>query len=535
MLEAMVADSQQEVGGIGLLGMEERKQLLAEWNATEAEYPEDKCIHELFEEQVRRTPGAIALVYEEQTLSYEELNQQANQLRRYLIDLGVKPDERVAICVERGVEMVVGLLGILKAGGAYVPLDPGYPDKRLAYMLEDTQAAFVLTQAKLEEKLTGLLPVATRLIALDRQWDEISERVAELKAQNVELRQDVKPHHLAYVIYTSGSTGLSKGVMVEHQSVVNLFFGLKNSVYSADKTDGFRVSVNGPLTFDTSVKQVIQLLAGHVLHIVPEPVRRDTEALLRFVYERKIEVFDCTPSQLRLLLEAGLAQERSDGSKWGESLQCVLVGGEPIDESMWTVLAESGIRFFNVYGPTECTVDATIGAVGREDEMPHIGRPIANTRIYLLDGKQRPVPLGAVGEIYIGGAGVARGYLNRPELTAERFLGDPFTRAGEGRMYRTGDLGRYLGDGNIEFLGRNDHQVKIRGFRIELGEIEARLAEHEGCGKRWWWRERMEKGRSVWWRMWCRCRRKAKREERECGSRAKRSTGRIWLESCVRI
>jgi amino acid adenylation domain-containing protein len=459
-----------------VLPAEERRLLLETWNATEAKYPEDLCIHELFEEQVEKTPGATAVEYGEQSLSYAELNQHANQLGHYLIGLGVKPEERVAICVERGVGMVVALLGILKAGGAYVPLDPGYPDKRLAYMLEDTQAAFVLTEAKLEEKLTGLLPVATRLITLDRQWDEISERVAELKTQNVKLR--LNSHHLAYVIYTSGSTGLSKGVMVEHRSVVNLFFGLKNSIYSADKTD-VRVSVNGPLTFDTSVKQVIQLLAGHVLDIVPESVRHDTEALLRFIHERKIEVFDCTPSQLRLLLEAGLARERSDGSKWGESLQCVLVGGEHIDESMWTMLAESGIRFFNVYGPTECTVDATIGAVGREDKVPHIGRPIANTKIYLLDEKQRPVPLGAVGEIYIGGAGVARGYLKRPERTAERFLRDPFTTAGDGRMYRTGDLARYLPDGRIEFLGRNDHQVKIRGFRIELGEIEARLAEHE--------------------------------------------------------
>ena len=479
MLEAMVADSQQELAGIDLLEEAERKLLLEEWNATEAEYAEDRCIHELFEEQVRRTPAALAVVYEEQSLSYEELNRQANQLARYLIDMGVKPEDRIAICVERGVGMVVGLLGILKAGGAYVPLDPAYPEKRLAYILEDTQAAFVLTQEKLEEKLTGLLPVAARLITLDRQWDEIRERVAALGTQNVELRQDINPHRLAYVIYTSGSTGLSKGVMVEHRSVVNLFFGLKNSIYSADKTDGFRVSVNGPLTFDTSVKQIIQLLAGHVLHIVPQSVRRDPEALLRFVHERKIEVFDCTPSQLRLLLEAGLAQERSDDSKWCESLQWVLVGGEHIDQSMWTMLARSGIQFFNVYGPTECTVDATIGAVGRGDEVPHIGRPIANTKIYLLDGKQRPVPLGAVGEIYIGGAGVARGYLNRPELTAQRFLRDPFTKAGKGRMYRTGDLGRYLADGNIEFLGRNDEQVKIRGFRIELGEIEARLAEHE--------------------------------------------------------
>jgi amino acid adenylation domain-containing protein len=479
MLKGMVAEQKQEVYEIDLLSAEERRLLLESWNATEAEYPKHLCIHQLFEEQVRRSPEAIAVVYEEQRLSYEELNQQANQLAHHLIGLGVKPDDRVAICVERGVGMVVGLLAILKAGGAYVPLDPGYPDKRLAYMLEDTQTGIVLTQAKLEEKLTGLLPVATRLIALDRQWDEISESVAELKTQNVELRQEVKPHHLAYVIYTSGSTGLSKGVMVEHQSVVNLFFALKNIVYSADNANGFRVSMNGPLTFDTSVKQVIQLLAGHALDIVPESVRHDTEALLRFIHERKIQIFDCTPSQLRLLLEAGLAREKSNGLKWGESLRCVLVGGEPIDESMWTMLAESGIRFCNVYGPTECTVDATIGVVGRKDEAPHIGRPIANTKIYLLDEKRRPVPLGAVGEIYIGGAGVARGYLNRPELTEEQFVQDPFTNAADGRMYRTGDLGRYLPDGRIEFLGRNDQQVKIRGFRIELGEIEARLVEHE--------------------------------------------------------
>jgi non-ribosomal peptide synthetase component F len=249
LLLQMTADDDLVIDDLELLAEGERRQLLYDWNNTQAEFLHRQCIHELFEAQVEKTPDATAVVFEEDSLSYGELNHRANQLAHYLRKLGVKPETRVAICLERSLEMVVALFAVLKAGGAYVPLDPSHPQERLHYMLEDTQAAFVLTQANLEEKLTGLLPAATRLIALDCQWDEISESVAELKTQNIELRRDVNPHHLAYVIYTSGSTGLSKGVMVEHQSVVNLFFGLKNSIYRADKTDGFRVSVNGPLIF----------------------------------------------------------------------------------------------------------------------------------------------------------------------------------------------------------------------------------------------------------------------------------------------
>jgi amino acid adenylation domain-containing protein len=287
------------------------------------------------------------------------------------------------------------------------------------------------------------------------------------------------PEHLAYIIYTSGSTGLSKGVMVKHQSVMNLFFALKNSVYSTHQAGSLRVSVNGSMAFDTSVKQIIQLLGGHALDIVPEAVRRDGKALLQFVRDRNIEVFDCTPSQLHILLEAGLIHTNSNSrvENTGGSLKLVLVGGESIDNSMWERLAGSHIRFFNVYGPTECTVDASVCAV-RPGIEPSIGGPIANTALYVLDGNLNPVPAGVAGELYIGGHGVARGYWNDPESTAQKFVADPFSSAPGARLYRTGDRVRRLSNGYLAFSGRTDDQVKVRGYRIELGEIEVRLAEH---------------------------------------------------------
>ncbi|MBZ5509492.1 MAG: amino acid adenylation domain-containing protein, partial [Acidobacteriia bacterium] len=455
---------------------EERRRISVDQNGAGADHPRDKCLHQLFTEQVALNSGKTAVVCGDEQLTYQQVHERSQKLALYLQSLGVKPDSVVGLCVERSLDMVVGVLGILQAGGAYVPMDPDYPAERLAYMLQDSQATIVLTQKHLQRKLSALKPADTQVISVDEQWTEIGDRVAELKARKVELQQSVKPHHLAYVIYTSGSTGLPKGVMVEHRSVVNLFFGLKNSVYRGCKTGGLRVSVNGPLTFDTSVKQIIQLLAGHVLDIVPEPVRRDSEALLRFVRDRKIEVFDCTPSQLRLLLEAGLVRETANGSMRRESLQLVLVGGEAIDKTMWTTLAGSGIRFFNVYGPTECTVDATVCAILPEHAPQSIGRPITNTQVYILDEHNHPQPVGVPGELHIAGDGLARGYLNRPELTREKFVANPFTPGT--RMYKTGDLAQWLEDGNIQYLGRIDTQVKIRGFRIELGEIEACLNQH---------------------------------------------------------
>src|SRR6266498_2231039 len=469
MLRAMVVNVEQPVVEINLLPPEERRLLLEEWNATEAEYASQLCIHELFEEQVRKSPDAVAVVCGDESLSYAGLNEQANQLAHYLIGLGVKPDDRVGICVERSLGMVVGLLGILKSGGAYVPLDPAYPTERLRQVLADAAPKILLSDAAGREALGEESYSWLTVVELDSDpavWE--GEPVTDPDPQQLGLRSD----NLAYVIYTSGSTGIPKGVMVEHRSVTNFHLAMMQTIYEPDSSQ-LHIGWNAPFSFDMSIKGFAQLLSGHCLVMIPQQVRATGEALLVFLQREAIDAFDTTPSQLKSMIAEGFLEQNTHNS-------CsVLIGGEAVDTTMWLQLKNSGsIKFYNMYGPTECTVDATIGAVIDQDEIPHIGHAVANTRIYLLDEYGEPVPLGAVGELYVGGAGVARGYLKRPELTAERFLADGFSPEGGARMYKTGDLARYLPDGNIEFLGRNDNQVKIRGFRIELGEIEARLGEH---------------------------------------------------------
>ncbi len=462
-LQGIVTDSTQAIAYIPLLSEQDLHKLLFEWNETESEYPKDKCIHQLFEEQVERTPDNVAVVFEDQQLTYWELNARANQLAHYLQKLGVGPEVLVGICLERSLEMIVGLLAIVKAGGAYVPLDLAYPLERLACILSDANVAVLLTQ----EKLLAKLPEnRTRVVCFDRDWGEILQKSEE------NLVCDVKGNNLAYVIYTSGSTGLPKGVMIEHSSVLNLAKGLHKAIYAAHEEGQLRVSLNGPLAFDTSVKQVIQLLYGHTLEIVPESLRFDGSALLSYLQRRRIDLFDCTPSQLGLLIAAGLLDSNI-------APQQILVGGEPINESTWqTLIAAKNIHFYNVYGPTECTVDATLCDLRVSEVKPVIGKPIANTQIYILNSQLQPVPIGVPGELHIGGAGLARGYLNRPDLTTEKFIPNPFSDEPNAKLYKTGDLVRYLPDGNIEFLGRIDNQVKIRGFRIELCEVEAVLGQH---------------------------------------------------------
>jgi amino acid adenylation domain-containing protein len=472
LLRAMVAGEAQLVERLPLLSEEERRRVLEEFNGTAADYPRERCVHELFEAQAEKDPRAPAVVYQEKEYSYGELNRRANQLAHYLRGMGVGAETRVALCCERSLEMIVGVLGVWKAGGAYVPLDCHHPGERLGYLLEDAGAEVVLT----EESVRAALPAGSaRVVSLDGDWRRIA-RESEHNPGKL-----TGPQNLAYVIYTSGSTGQPKGVMVEHGSVVNLFFALRDRVYGGVESGGLRVAVNGPVTFDTSVKQIVQLLAGHALDIVPEEVRRDGEALLRYVRERGIEALDCTPSQLRLLLEAGLVEEKQEKrgeQQGGKNPRLVLVGGEAIEEDLWKRVSESEIRFFNVYGPTECTVDAAVCAIRGESAAQTIGRPIANTQIYILDQHNQPQPVGVAGELHIAGEGVARGYLNRGEQTEQKFVANPF--AAGGRMYKTGDRARWLEDGSIQYLGRMDTQVKVRGYRIELGEIEARLNQHPG-------------------------------------------------------
>ncbi|MDB9515934.1 amino acid adenylation domain-containing protein [Roseofilum reptotaenium CS-1145] len=462
LLESIVANPQQQVEKLPLLPENEGHQILVQWNDTTTDYPQDKCIHQLFEEQVERTPDAVVVIFENDQLTYRELNGKANQLAHYLQSLGVEPEVLIGICVERSIEMIIGLLGILKAGGAYVPIDPNYPSDRLAYILEDSKARVLLTQEHLVNRFSGY---KTNVVCFEKNWDTSS---GEKNIQNGQ----VNSANLAYVIYTSGSTGKPKAVTIEHRAALNLSVGLQHAIYAIQLPRQCRVSVNAPLIFDASVQQLIRLLHGDTLYIIPKTIRLNGEVLLSYLQKQQIDVFDCTPSQLTLIIEKWFSRE--------ETLpEIVLVGGEAIDELIWQALAKAKhTRFYNVYGLTECTVDTTVASCYQNSVKPVIGHPIANTQIYILDHHLQPVPIGVSGELHIGGAGLARGYLNRPELTEQKFIPNPFSNEPGSRLYKTGDLARYLPDGNIEYIGRIDNQVKIRGFRIELGEIEAVLTQH---------------------------------------------------------
>ncbi len=453
LLDALEQDPEAPLSGLSILPAAERERLLVGFNDTALEYPQAQTIHGLFEAQVASTPDALAVVHEDRKLSYRELNEQANRLAHALRKQGVQPDSRVGICVERGSEMVVGLLAILKAGGAYVPLDPAYPAERIAYMLQDSAPAVVLAQDATRDLLAG---VSVPVINLDQgTWQDES-------VQNPQV-PGLTSAHLAYLIYTSGSTGLPKGVMIEHRNTVNFLTWAHTAFDNAalDKTL-FSTSLN----FDLAVYECFApLTSGGSIEVVKNVLELQHG-------EHDIGLINTVPSALKALLEV-------DGLPG--SVHTVNVAGEALKRSLVESLFEkTGVqRLCNLYGPSETTTYSSWVAMDREDGFaPHIGKPVGNTQFYLLDEQQQPVPLGVPGEIYIGGAGVARGYLNRDDLTAERFLPDPFSQDQTARMYRTGDLGRYLADGNIEYLGRNDDQVKIRGFRIELGEIDARLAKH---------------------------------------------------------
>ncbi|HEX2093993.1 MAG TPA: amino acid adenylation domain-containing protein, partial [Longimicrobiaceae bacterium] len=422
----------------------------------------DLVVHRVFEEQVQRTPDRTAVVYLERSLTFRELDERANRLAHLLRDLGVGTEARVGLCLERSVDTLVGLFAILKAGGVHVPLDPMYPVERVAYMAREAGVEVFVTQASVRGR--GLLP-AGRTVCVDAD----RERIDAMPATGPDAA--VLPENAAYVIYTSGSTGRPKGVVVQHGSAINLVEALDGAVYRG--REGLRVSLNAPLVFDGSVKQWIQLLRGHTLHIVPEADRMSPERLLARVRSAELDVLDCTPTQLKGLLAAGLG----DGPHHVPGM--ILSGGEALDAVTWARLATlPGTQVFNVYGPTEFTVDATAGCVQEHPGWPVIGRPIPDTRVYLLDDGLRPVPFGVAGEICLAGPRVARGYLGDPAKTADRFVPDPFGGALGARMYRTGDLARFGPDGEIEYLGRDDDQVKVRGVRIELGEIESLLREH---------------------------------------------------------
>ena len=440
-------------------------------NGARVEFPRDKCVHQLIAEQVQRTPDATAVVFENDRLTYRELNARADDLAGALQQLGIGPDVPVGVCLERSLEMVVGLLGILKAGGCYVPLDPTYPKERLAFMLADAQPPVLLTQTSLRDELKSKFP-NLKLFCVDDPADHAS-RITHHEPPTTHQTSA----NLAYIIYTSGSTGQPKGVMITHRNLANLFAGMDRVLGVAP---GVWLAVTS-ISFDISVLELFWTLArGFTVVIHSEGSRTglqtngiEQESIFDQILRHGVTHFQCTPS-----LAGNLIRTPGTPEALGR-LRLFLVGGEALPASLAAQLRQilHG-ELLNMYGPTETTVWSATHRVREVNGPVPIGRPVANTDIYILDERREPVAAGEPGELFIGGEGVARGYLNRPELTAEKFLADPFSRDAPGRLYRTGDIGCRRADGALEFLGRADHQVKLHGHRIELGEIESVLRQH---------------------------------------------------------
>jgi len=461
--EFLATHPNEAIARVNVFTEGDTRRLLAEWNETDHPSVPTGCIPEFFEQQAARTPNEIAVDFRLEKITFRELSDRTSSLAKRLRNLGVGPDVPVCLFVEPSVEMIVGLLSILKASGAYVPLEIAYPVKeRIEHIVRETRAPVIVARKKLQTYLDGL---PARIVYLDEPVLENNDALQRPTTTAI-------PENIAYIIYTSGSTGRPKGVMVQHRSVINLWYALQREVYS-QKTGHLRVSVNAPISFDAAVKQIVTLLGGHTLCVIPEDVRTNPHAFIEYIREHRIDVLDCTPSHLSTLLEAGL----EDGQAGVPSL--ALIGGEAIDEQLWLKLASSRTTFYNVYGPTECTVDSTAIRVST-DSAVSIGRPLSNVKSYVLNEKMEMVSPGVPGELCIAGRGVARGYWGAPTLTAERFVPNPFAAVPGARLYLTGDLVRYLPDGSLEYRGRIDHQVKVRGFRVELGEIAAALAEHSG-------------------------------------------------------
>jgi amino acid adenylation domain-containing protein/FkbM family methyltransferase len=458
LLNGMLADDDAPISKLPILSDAERQTLIFDWNQTHAEYPA-VCIQHLFEAQVERTPHATAVVMDDERLTYQQLNEQANQLAYHLRAFGVGPDTLVGICLERSLDMIVGLLGILKAGGAYLPLDPTYPRERLAFMLQDSGISILITHFHLQ----ALLPESTvQYLCLDRE----RTRIGAYECGN--LHTATHPENLAYTIYTSGSTGQPKGVQITHRNVVNLLCSMQREPGCHEKDVLLSVTT---LSFDIAgVELYLPLISGAQVVLVQREVTLDGKALLETLKRHRVTIMQATPVTWRLLLDAG----------WqGQTGLKVLCGGEAMPPDLAAELFKRAKEVWNLYGPTETTIYSTIHRI-QETNPPivAIGRPIANTQIYLLDKHLQPVPMGVPGELCIAGDGVARGYSNRAQLSAEKFISNPFDSRPGVYLYKTGDLARFRQDGTIDFLGRLDQQIKLRGFRIEPGEIEAILQQH---------------------------------------------------------
>src|SRR5580700_4028496 len=450
----------QVIGQLDVLTAEERQRIVEEWNATFHEVPK-ATLPSLFEEQAHKSPKAVAVVSGEERVTYEELNERANRLAHLLIDRGIGPEDVVALAMPRSIEMIVGLLGILKAGAAYLPLDSEFPLERLRFMLNDAGPAFMVTVKEVASKLPE---GAYESIFLDdtRTVSKLAEYPAADPSDSNRTRP-LRPENPAYVMYTSGSTGTPKGVIVTHVGIPSL---AGTRVERLCLTRASRVLQFAPLGFDVSVVELVMALTTGAALVLISEEQRSGSALREAILSNQVTHAMLPPALLPMLEENG-----------DLPLDCLVVGGQAYSADL-VIRWSRGRRLINAYGPTETTVCATMSAPLSGNELPPIGRPIWNTRVYVLDGALRPVPVGVTGELYIAGAGLARGYLKRAELTAERFVADPWGAAGT-RMYRTGDLVRWRADGNLQFVGRVDYQVKIRGFRVELGEIEAALRSDE--------------------------------------------------------
>ncbi|RUT04337.1 hypothetical protein DSM106972_045650 [Dulcicalothrix desertica PCC 7102] len=463
LLLSMIVNQQQHLEDLPLLTEAECHQQLVEWNSTKVDYPQ-VCIHQLFQAQVEKTPDKVAVVFEQEQLTYRELNARANQLAHYLQALGVGAEVLVGICIERSLDMIVALLGILKAGGVYVPLDPAYPHARLAFMLEDAQVSVLLTQQNL---LANLPKHQAKLVCLDTEWEKI---VQENTCNPIHC---TTTENLAYVIYTSGSTGKPKGVQIPHGAVVNFLTSMRQTPGITQEDTLLSVTT---LSFDIAALELyLPLIVGARLVIVSREDTIDGTKLLKKLTSSSVTVMQATPATWRMLLAAGW----QTGGQLNRQLK-ILCGGEALDSCLAQQLLERSSEVWNLYGPTETTIWSVVQKVSQklEEGVISIGRPIANTQLYILDQHHQLVPVGVMGELHIGGAGVARGYLNQPELTAQKFIPHPLQKDSSSLWYKTGDLARYLPDGTVEFLGRIDNQVKLRGFRIELGEIETLLNQH---------------------------------------------------------
>ncbi|MDR3502816.1 MAG: amino acid adenylation domain-containing protein [Legionella sp.] len=459
VLEKMSEDLDIMTSDCHILSPEEYNKIVYEWNETEQIYPFDKPVHKLFEEQVERTPDKLAVIYKEQLLNYQQLNEQANQLAHYLQSLGIKPETHVAISMDISIEMIIGLMGILKSGGAFVPFDPNLPKQRLQALLNETNVRFIITQSFLNEKFSDCNIIC---INLDHKNLFIEEK-------NTNIERCVSGNNLAYIMYTSGSTGHPKGVEIEHHSLTNLCVYCKNQFnLNIDETD--RVSVYAKFGYDGFASEVFPyLIYGASLHIVPADIRYDPERLNNWMHQQQITTAS---------LPTKMAEEFFN--KPNETLRVIHTSGELLKK-----VHSNKYKIINNYGPTEGTILTTSYLIEKSENLL-IGKPISNVKVYILNNNLYPNPIGVVGELYIGGVGLARGYLNSPELTKEKFIPNPFVTAedlNENRnlkLYKTGDLARYLSDGNIEIIGRIDEQVKIRGYRIELPEIEQALSTYDG-------------------------------------------------------